>query len=109
MIGVRRASPSRRADLGRRRVPVEHRHLAVHQHRGERLAPQRVDRLAAVGGDLDAVAAAAQDVDRDRLVGRVVLGEQDRRAALGGVVAQRRGAWLADAGASPAIAVAIAS
>ena len=68
------------ADLGRRGVAVQHRHLAVHQHRRVGLAAQGVDRLAAVGGDVDAVPAAAQDVDRDGLIGRIVLGQQDRCA-----------------------------
>ena len=108
MIGVWRASPSQRADLApsprSRRAPASGSPSAP-RRRARAAAPRRP---RAVGDDLDAVAALAQHVERDRLVGRVVLGEQDRRAvALGRAAAAR---WASRGGRrSPDSVLAIVS
>ena len=66
-----------RAD-GRRGFESTHlRHLNVHQHQIERLAPERVERFAAVVDDGDLVAAPRQQSLRDTLIDDVVLGHQD--------------------------------
>ena len=63
---------------GRRGLESAHlRHLNVHQHQIERLAGQRVERLASVVDDGDLVAASRQQSLRDTLIDDVVLGHQD--------------------------------
>ena len=72
--GARLAGP----DRGGRLEPVHLRHLHVHQHGIERRAVvQGVERLAAVADDHDLMAPFLQQADRQPLVDRVVLGQQE--------------------------------
>ena len=57
------------------------RHLDVHQDEVEGLAPDRVDRLAAVLRQRDVMAALLQQPDGDSLIDDVVFGQQDPCAA----------------------------
>ena len=74
---VRSAAAGARPGRG---VAVHDGHLAVHQHRIEALAGQHVQRLLPVAGDADDDTGAAQQVDRELLVDRVVLDQQDARS-----------------------------
>ena len=65
------------ADPARGVEAVELRHLHVHQDDVVRLPLERLDRLEAVRRDVGAVAEPLEQAERDLLVHRVVLGEQD--------------------------------
>ena len=67
------------ADPARRVEAVELRHLDVHQDDVVRPALERLDRLEPVVRDVGAVAELLEEAQRDLLVHRVVLREQDAK------------------------------
>ena len=85
---VRAARPFALPDRDRGGEAVDVGHLDVHQHQVERLARrgQHVQRDAAVRRGLDAVAALLQRADGERLIHRVVFGDEDAQRAPGGLL-----------------------
>jgi hypothetical protein len=88
-IGMR--SPLRsRARISRRRVAVEHRHLAIHQHQVVASLRPRIDGFAPVDDCVDCIAQLLQETRRDLFIHDVVFGEQDALAAAAYFIDMRR-------------------
>src|SRR5471032_1184365 len=98
-----RRAPAQRllggADVRRRLVTIHLRHAAIHQDQVVALALRRVDRLAAVEGELALAAVHGQHGGGHHLVGAVVLGHQHAVQAAGrGGTGQARRFGVAAAG-----------
>ena len=76
-IGRRVVAALAAADRGGRRVAVHLRHLAVHEDQRVGAHGEHRERLAAVAGDLDGVAALGEHRLDHALVDGVVLDDQD--------------------------------
>jgi hypothetical protein len=75
-------SPVRsRPNLRRRRVAVQHRHLAIHQHQVVAAPGPGADGLASVGHGVDDMAHFLQKARRDFLVHDVVFRQQNAFAS----------------------------
>ena len=77
-----------RPDSARRLQPIQARHVHVHQDQVDIGASHALDRLQTVAGHRDLHARAAQQLDTDLLVHRVVLHHQHARAGV--LTAQHR-------------------
>ena len=85
----------RRADLARGVDAVHHRHLDIHQHQVVATGPPRLDRLLAVGDDVDVDAQRVHHRGQHLTVGGIVLGGQQAQVTVAGV---RRGLGFAHGG-----------
>ena len=64
------------ANLGGGQVSVHHRHLDIHQHGVEIFRSPCIDRLLSIVGHFDRVPRFAQRANRELLIRRIVLGQQ---------------------------------
>ena len=84
-------------DPTRRLEPVELGHLDVHEHQVVGLRLERRDRLQPVAGHVRAVAQLLEQAERELLVHRVVLGDQDaQRVTVTEQRCARRGPYVVD-------------